>query len=69
MGIAWSEYGTEAAELSPNTNYMTIGGYNGGWDENEGPPGLGKESYFNVLNQVSQVAIPRAVHHTESLKN
>ena len=32
-----SGYGASAAQHSPSTRYITIGGYNGGWDEGEKP--------------------------------
>ena len=53
-----SNYGEYAASVSPSSDYLTIAGYNGGWDENEGPPKLNNESFSNLLNQVSQSAIP-----------
>ena len=56
-------YGAHAASVSPSSRYMTVAGYNGGWDEGEGPPRLDSASMFNVLNQVSQSAIPRAAEH------
>ncbi len=56
-------YGLQAARRSPNSDFMTVAAYNGGWDENEGPPTRSKASYFNVLNQVSQASIPNARRH------
>lgn len=56
-------FGSEAIRYSPSANYMAIAAYNGGWDEGEGPPSLTSPSFFNVLNQVSQVAITVALRH------
>jgi len=56
-------YGADAAARSPSSRYMTVGAYNGGWDENEGPPDGSKPSFFSVLNQAAQVAIPNAEQH------
>jgi hypothetical protein len=39
---------------------LSIANYNGGWDQNEGPPDRTPQSYFNVLNRVSQGTIPVA---------
>lgn len=60
-------YGREAAEVSPNSRFMTLAAYNGGWDTGEGPPALTPVSFFNVLNQVSQVALPSAQRHTSEM--
>jgi hypothetical protein len=60
-------YGLQAARRSPNSDYMTVATYNGGWDENEGPPTSTLPSYFNVLNQVSQASIPNARRHAEEI--
>ncbi len=62
-------YGAEAASTSPSSAFMTLAGYNGGWDESEGPPGLNPASFFNVLNQVSQSAIPSAERHITEVRN
>jgi hypothetical protein len=58
------DYGKHAAEMSPNSSHMTLAAYNGGWDEGEGPPALTPASYFNVLNQVTQSAVPSALKHS-----
>jgi len=60
-------YGGEAAQRSPNSDFMTVAAYNGGWDENEGPPTRSKASYFNVLNQVSQSSIPNARRYAQEI--
>jgi hypothetical protein len=62
------EYGLLAAQRSPNSDFMTVAAYNGGWDENEGPPTQSKASYFNVLNQVSQASIPNARKHAAEIR-
>lgn len=62
-GWSGSNYGREAVRGSPSSRYMTIAAYNGGWDEGEGPPQTNPASYFNVLSQVNQTAIPRALKH------
>jgi hypothetical protein len=56
-------YGIQAARRSPSSGLMTVATYNGGWDENEGPPTRSKPSFFNVLNQVSQASEPNARRH------
>ncbi|MFO8006137.1 MAG: hypothetical protein R6V05_00210 [Candidatus Brocadiia bacterium] len=62
-GWSGQRYGRQAASRSPHSQYMTIAAYNGGWDEGEGPPQLTDASFFNVLAQVNQTAIPRADRH------
>ncbi len=62
-GWSGSNYGREAIRATPGSNFMTIAAYNGGWDEGEGPPQTNPASYFNVLSQVNQTAIPRALQH------
>ena len=66
-GWANQSFGKDSIEQTPSANYMTIAAYNGGWDEDEGPPSLTPPSFFNVLNQVSQVAIPVAIRHQNEL--
>ena len=56
-------FGKDAASVSPSSNYMTIAAYNGGWDEGEGPVTLDSHGLSNVLNQISQSAIPHAETH------
>ena len=67
-GWAAQEYGKDAASASPSSRLMTIAAYNGGWDEAEGPPDLSDRSFFNVLNQVSQSAIPNAERHAAEVR-
>ena len=57
------DYGRNAAAASPSSDVLAIAAYVGGWDENEGPVSLSPASYFSVLNQVSQTALPRALQH------
>lgn len=55
------DYGSEAARAAPTaSDLLSIANYNGGWDQDEGPPDRTPQSYFNVLNQVSQSTIPVA---------
>lgn len=61
------DYGRDAARASPNSHFMTLAAYNGGWDSGEGPPDLTPQSYFNALNQVTQVAIPSAQRHGQEV--
>lgn len=65
----WSgfDYGRDAAQASPNSHFMTIAAYNGGWDTGEGPPALTPTSFFNVLNQVTQSAVPSANRHSQEM--
>lgn len=60
-------YGRDAAGMSPASRAMLIGCYNGGWDEEEGPPDTSPASYFAVLNQVSQSALPVTRRHLAEL--
>jgi hypothetical protein len=62
-------YGLQAARRSPNSDFMTVAAYNGGWDEDEGPPTRTPASYFNVLNQVSQASIPNARRHAGEIRD
>lgn len=62
------DYGRDAAQRSPNSHYLTIAAYNGGWDAGEGPPALTPESYFNALNQVSQVTILNGQRHLQEVQ-
>jgi hypothetical protein len=66
-GWGGQSYGRDAASVSPNSSYLTIGAYNGGWDEGEGPPKLDAASLFNVLSQVNQSAIPVADRHASEV--
>ena len=54
-------YTLEIANATKDAEYITIAAYNGGWDEGEGTPKETPASYFNVLSQVNQTAIPRIV--------
>ncbi|MEO0963744.1 MAG: hypothetical protein AAFY08_01375 [Planctomycetota bacterium] len=58
-------YTRDATMASETADYITMAAYNGGWDEGEGPPQETPSSYFNVLSQVNQTAIPRAVQLSE----
>jgi hypothetical protein len=62
------DYGERAAAVAPDTDLLSVAGYNGGWDEGEGPPALTKPSYFNVLNQVSQTIIPLSQRYAEEAR-
>lgn len=66
-GWGGNNYGFQAGKASPNSKYITNAAYNGGWDEGEGPPQPNAPSYFNVLAQVNQTAIPRAIGNNEQL--
>jgi len=58
-------YTQEIGKASKSGEYVTIAAYNGGWDEGEGPPKETPASYFNVMSQVNQTAIPRIVQLSE----
>ena len=60
-------YGRDAAAASPSSSFLTIAAYNGGWDEEEGPPEFNSASLFKVLTQVSQSAIPSAQRHMKEV--
>jgi hypothetical protein len=53
-------YGADAVRASPSSDFLTIAGYNGGWDWGKGPRPDTLESYFEILNDVSQSAVPVA---------
>ncbi len=59
-GWGGTEYGRYAAEASPSSELLTIAAYNGGWDAGKGPPQPTPQGFFEVLNDVSQSAIPDA---------
>jgi hypothetical protein len=42
-------YGGLAIRHSPSTDYLTIGGYNGGWDEGEKPAEPTNEGFFRAI--------------------
>ncbi len=60
-GWSASSYGTLAATRSPNSGWMTVAAYNGGWDEGEGPAGANDSSLFMVLLQTPQSANLRSL--------
>jgi hypothetical protein len=62
-------YGLDAARASPSSDYLTIGGYNGGWDWGAGPRPDTPASYFEVANDVSQTAIPWADATVDAVAN
>ncbi|MDP2787991.1 MAG: hypothetical protein Q8O79_07940 [Pseudomonadota bacterium] len=68
-GWANLPYGKDAAAVSPSSSYLDIAAYNGGWDEAEGPPKLDAASFFNLLAQVNQAAIPTADKHALELRD
>lgn len=49
------EFGADAARSAPSSDLLAVAGYNGGWDEGEDVPRQNPRSYFNLLNQVTQV--------------
>lgn len=54
------QYGVQAAPRSPRSRYVTRAGYNGGWDEGEGPAEGNDASLFRALIQAGQSALPSA---------
>ncbi|NRA38683.1 MAG: PKD domain-containing protein, partial [Planctomycetes bacterium] len=44
-----SGYGAEAIQHSPSSHYLTVAGYNGGWDEGEGPALTDPKSLFKAI--------------------
>jgi hypothetical protein len=66
-GWSRSSYGWDAVDRSTSADYQLIAAYNGGWDEGEGPPKVNPSSFFNVLSQVNQSAIPTARLNAERL--
>jgi len=55
------EYGLKAGTTSPRSKYITRAGYNGGWDEGEGPAEGTDASLFRVMIQCGQSAEPNAI--------
>lgn len=53
-------YGQSAGRMSPNSDYMTIAAYNGGWDEKAPPAKPGPKGYFDALTVSQRSHIPRA---------
>jgi hypothetical protein len=53
-------YGQQAAKCSPNSQHMTVAGYNGGWDEGEPPAEANDATRFKTLAFAVQAAEPRA---------
>ncbi len=60
-GWAIGSYNKEIIGATEHGDFLTIAAYNGGWDEGEGPAQENPASYFSVLCQVNQTAIPRAI--------
>ncbi|MDO5612145.1 MAG: hypothetical protein Q4G14_02755 [Paracoccus sp. (in: a-proteobacteria)] len=61
-GRAGFDFTTSAASTAgpaDAADLLTIAAYNGGWDENEGPPRRNRASFVNLLNQVLQVVPQR----------
>lgn len=67
-GWANQKYGQDAVTASPSSDYFSIAAYNGGWDDGEGPPKLDVQSFFNLLAQVNQEAIPVAGRHASEMQ-
>ena len=59
-GWAIGSYNKEVVSSSQSADYITIGAYNGGWDEGEGPPRKEPYSYFSLLSQANVTAVQRA---------
>ncbi len=55
------EYGLKAAVTSPRSRLVTRAGYNGGWDEGEGPSEGTDASLFMTTIHPGQSALPEAV--------
>ncbi|MDO5631051.1 MAG: hypothetical protein Q4G22_04360 [Paracoccus sp. (in: a-proteobacteria)] len=61
-GRAGFDFGSRAAQMAAPADaadLLSIAAYNGGWDENEGPPRRNRASFMNLLNQVLQVTPQR----------
>lgn len=59
-GWAISSYNAEIASATRTGDFITVGAYNGGWDEGEGVPRQRPASYFNLLNFANQNTLPRS---------
>lgn len=62
-------YTQQIAKATRYGEIITIAAYNGGWDEGEGPPQETPASFFNVLSQVNQTAIPRIIKLNKIMEN
>ncbi|WP_406871240.1 hypothetical protein ABEB22_21240 (plasmid) [Thioclava sp. 'Guangxiensis'] len=61
-GFNGTDYGVEAARVSPGSAEMTIAEYLGGWDQGEGPIGPGEANLSTVLSFGMQKGLPDAQH-------
>jgi chitodextrinase len=52
-------YSIGSSKYSPNSKYLTVAYYNGGWDEGEGPATATDDSLFRVMTVVAQTGIQR----------
>ncbi len=59
-GWAIGSYNNEIAAATTTGDFITIGAYNGGWDEGEGPPQRNPATFFSVLNFANQTTLPRS---------
>ncbi len=55
------DYGLKAATTSPRSHLVTRAGYNGGWDEGEGPSEGTDASLFMTTLHPGHVALPEAI--------
>ncbi len=60
-----SSYSKDSVNGGEAGEFITIAAYNGGWDEGEGTPKPDAPSFFNVLNHVNSVALPRSSTYRE----
>lgn len=61
-GWVLGDFNRDSAFASPSSDLLTIAAYNGGWDAGKGPVQATPQGFFEVLNDVSQSAIPDADH-------
>lgn len=62
-------YGQQAAQNSPSSPFMTVAGYNGGWDEGEPPAEATDASFFKALTFTPQASEPRVLEQVATLES
>lgn len=66
-GQLGARYGRDAARTSPRSDALFVAPYIGGWDMGAGVPEETPAGYFNILNQVSQTALPLLERHRREI--
>jgi hypothetical protein len=67
-GWTINSYGEDAAAMTPETPLVTMGEYNGGWDQGEGVVTETPEGFASVLGFAPQIVVDRATNHIEKAR-